>query len=165
MRRGQAERLGIRTIADLAAHAPDLTIGGDYEFFNRPEWRAVRSAYGLRFADHVVYDPTFLYESAARGDVDVISAFTTDGRIEAYDLMVLADPRGAIPPYDALLLLSPQAAAHPGVAEALKPLVGAIDAASMRAANARVDRDEDKQSIAAAAAFLDAQLPAPRTGR
>ena len=43
------------------------------------------------------------------GEVDVISAFSTDGRIAAYDLVLLDDPREAIPPYDAVLLLAPGA--------------------------------------------------------
>ena len=38
MKRERAEALGIRTIADLAAHARQMTIAGDYEFFARPEW-------------------------------------------------------------------------------------------------------------------------------
>ena len=50
MPRKKADALGIKTIADLATHAPQMTIGGDYEFFDRPEWKAIREAYGLRFA-------------------------------------------------------------------------------------------------------------------
>jgi hypothetical protein len=50
MRRERAEALGIRSIADLAAHARNLSIGGDYEFFIRPEWDAIRDTYGLAFA-------------------------------------------------------------------------------------------------------------------
>lgn len=161
MRRDQAEALGIRSIADLATHAGELKIGGDYEFFNRPEWRAIRSTYSLRFRDQATFDPAFLYESVARGDVDVISAFTTDGRLDAYDLIVLEDPRGAIPPYDALLMLSPAAADRPGVAEALRPLVGAIDAETMRGANDLVDRNDDRRTIEEAAAFLESRLPRP----
>ena len=33
-----AERLGLRTISDLAAVAPRFVFGSDYEFFARPEW-------------------------------------------------------------------------------------------------------------------------------
>src|SRR5690606_37986526 len=51
MRREQAERLGIETIDDLARHASGMAIGGDFEFFARPEWSALRSGYGLEFAE------------------------------------------------------------------------------------------------------------------
>ncbi len=158
MRRDRAESLGIETIDDLARHSQKLVIGGEYEFFGRPEWQSIRSAYNLSFARREVFDPTFLYEAAARGEVDVISAFTTDGRIEAFDLVILEDTRQAIPPYDALLLLAPGVADRADLAHALESLVGAIDEQRMREANAMVDRDEDKRTIRAAVDFLEEQV-------
>ena len=50
MRRDHARELGVRSISDLAPHAPRLAIGGDYEFFERPEWRALQSATACAFA-------------------------------------------------------------------------------------------------------------------
>ena len=44
-----------------------------------------------------------MYQAVARGEVDVISAFSTDGRIAALGLQVLRDDAGVIPPYDAIL--------------------------------------------------------------
>jgi osmoprotectant transport system permease protein len=154
MRREQAEELGITTIADLAPHASRLSIGGDYEFFERPEWRSIRQTYGVDFSREDTFDSTFMYQAAASGQVDVISAFTTDGRIDTFDLVVLEDPLGAIPPYDALLLLSPRVADRKDVAEALAPLVGEIKADLMRSANGLVDRDADKQPPSTAAREL-----------
>jgi osmoprotectant transport system permease protein len=69
--------------------------------------------------------------------VDVISAYTSDGQIAKYDLVVLDDPRHAIPPYDAILLLAPKRAEDEALIAALKPLIGAIPVELMRAANAR----------------------------
>ncbi|MBW3541816.1 MAG: ABC transporter permease subunit [Planctomycetes bacterium] len=155
VRREQARELGLTTIGDLARHAPKLRLAADYEFLGRPEWDALRDAYGLNFAERRTLDPTFLYRAAAAGEVDVISAFTSDGRIAAFDLVVLEDPMGAIPPYDAVLLLSASAARRPGVAEALEPLIGAIDAEAMRTANLMVDRAEKKRTPAEAARFLE----------
>jgi len=140
MRAEQARRLGIRTISDLAPHAQDLAVGGDYEFFSRPEWRALQDRYGLAFREQRSMDSSLMYQAAAAGDVDVISAFSTDGRIAALDLVVLADDRGAIPPYDAIVLVSARLAReHPDVVAALRALHGAIDAERMRAANLAVD--------------------------
>ncbi|NIV75188.1 MAG: ABC transporter permease, partial [Gammaproteobacteria bacterium] len=57
---------------------------------------------------------------AAAGEVDVITAFSTDGRIAALDLRVLEDDRNAIPPYDAVILASPAfSRGHPAALEAL----------------------------------------------
>jgi osmoprotectant transport system permease protein len=160
MRRDHAERLGIATIGDLAAHAPTLAIGGDFEFFVRPEWEALRAAYGLEFASRRQFESTFMYQAVADGEVDVISAFTSDGRIAANDLLVLADPAGAILPYDAIVLVAPDRAEDALLRRALEPLVGAIPLALMQEANHRVDRDRDKDTPAAAARWLEAQIAA-----
>jgi osmoprotectant transport system permease protein len=153
VRRETADRLGLRTLADLARH-PELSIGGDYEFFGRAEWTSVRRAYGLRFARRTSFDPSLLYEALADNQVDVISAFSSDGRIAAYDLVVLADPRGALPPYDAMILLGRRVARDERVACALAGLH--VDADQMRRANAMVDRD-GKTPRDAAMWLLDAQ--------
>jgi osmoprotectant transport system permease protein len=160
MRREQAERLGIATIADLAAHAAELSIGGDFEFFARPEWQALRSAYGLEFASRREFESTFMYQAVADGEVDVISAFTSDGRIASNDLLVLADPAGAIPPYDAIVLIARKRASDALLRRALAPLLDAIPLALMQEANHRVDRDVDKQTPAATASWVAEQIAA-----
>ncbi len=158
MSKKRARELGIETIGNLAGHAPGMKIGGDYEFFGRPEWQRIRDTYGLRFADQISYDSTFMYRAVRRGRVDVISAFTSDGRIEAFDLTVLEDPEDTIPPYDAVLLLSGDAAARPGLVEALDPLVGAIPVQLMRRANYKVDREKNKRTVDQAAEWLYRQI-------
>ncbi len=150
MRRDRAEQLGIASIEDLVEHAPDLKIGSDYEFFNRPEWFKLRDTYGLNFGQTVSFDSTFMYQAVADGEVDVITAFSSDGRIEAFDLVVLDDPRHAFPPYDAVLLLSPRVANRDQVVDALRPLLGTIDVRLMRRANLWVDGDESLTPGAAA---------------
>ena len=133
----KAQALGIRSIVDLAAHAGELTIAGDYEFFARPEWEALRKAYGLRFKAQRQMQPEFMYKAVAGGEIDVISAYTSDGQIAANDLVVLNDVRHAIPPYDAILLLSPAHANDKRLIEVLSPLIGKIPVEIMREANAR----------------------------
>jgi osmoprotectant transport system permease protein len=158
MRRDRADALGIRTIDDLAAQSRQLTIGSDFEFFSRPEWPALQSAYGLEFAARREYAPTFMYEAVASGDVDVITAFSSDGRIAVNDLVVLDDPRQAFLPYDAVILIAGRRANDPLLKRALEPLIGAIPVELMREANYRVDRDIDKDSPEAAARWLASQL-------
>jgi osmoprotectant transport system permease protein len=158
MRRQEAQALHIASLADLAAHAPSLTLGADLEFLARPEWAAVRDAYGLGFRRQVQYQPTFMYRALATGQADVISAFSSDGRIAADNLVVLSDPRRALPPYDAVLLVSPRRAHDGRLLGALKPLIGRIPVEAMRAANFSADRDQHKASPAEAAKALAAKL-------
>jgi osmoprotectant transport system permease protein len=142
MRADRARELGVTSLNDLVAVAPRLTVGGDPEFFERPEWIAVRDAYGLRFARSRNFAPTFMYNALQSGEADVISAYTSDGRIAADKLVVLADPKGALPSYDAMLMLSPRIANDKGVIAALQPLIGAISVDAMREANFAVDRED-----------------------
>src|SRR5262249_37575079 len=107
MPKQRAEALGIHSIADLASHAATMSIAGDYEFFSRPEWAALKSAYGLSFRSQRTMQPDFMYAAVASGEVDVIAGYTSDGLIAKYDLIVLDDPSHPIPPYDPVLLLAP----------------------------------------------------------
>jgi osmoprotectant transport system permease protein len=158
MRRDAAQRLGIRSLDDLAAHAGQLTLGADLEFLSRPEWASVRDAYGLKFRRQAEYQPTFMYRALGSGQADVISAFSSDGRIAADDLVVLTDPRHALPPYDAVVLVSPKRAGDARLIGALEPLIGKIPVEAMRAANLSVDRDQDKATPAQAAKALEAKI-------
>ena len=91
-----------------------------------------------------------MYDAVSSGGVDVISAFSTDGRIVSHDLVALEDDRAAIPPYDAVVLVSGRLAREqPQVARALAALEGSIDAAGMRRMNAAVDeRGESPAAVA-----------------
>jgi osmoprotectant transport system permease protein len=154
MPRKRAEALGIRSIADLASHAPAMSIAGDYEFFSRPEWAGLQQAYGLSFRTQRQMQPDFMYAAVASGEVDVIAGYTSDGLIAKYDLAVLDDPRHAIPPYDAIVLLAPKRATDQALQAALRPLVGSIDIADMREANLRAAAGDGASSPDAVARWL-----------
>ena len=155
MREDRARELGVASLEDLVAVAPQLTVGGDPEFFERPEWIAVRDAYGMRFGETRNFSPTFMYNALRSGEADVISAYTSDGRIAADRLIILEDPLEALPSYDAMLMMSPRIAGDEAIIEVLQPLIGAITVEAMREANFAVDREGDgKLSPAEAAAQL-----------
>ena len=100
-----------------------------------------------------------MYDALRGNEADVISAFSSDGRIAADRLVVVSDPKGALPSYDALLLVAPGRAQDARFVAALKPLVGAISVETMRAANYAVDRsDAAKRTPQAVARDLDRHL-------
>ena len=157
MREKQAEALGIRRISDLTRHAPDLEILGDFEFFERPEWDALVSRYALAFGGKRAMDSSLMYEALQAGSGDVISAYSTDGRIAAYGLRVLEDDRRVIPPYDAIVLASRRFATEsPHLVEAIAALEGQLDAEQMRSLNAAVDL-EGKSPAAVAGSWVTAR--------
>lgn len=158
MRGSDARQRGITTIDDLVPLAGGMAFASDPEFLERPEWAAIRRLYPLRFKSAQAYSPTFMYRALDSGRADVISAYTSDGRIAAQDLVVLADPRRAIPRYDAILQISGNAARDRRLTGALSALIGRIDVRTMRSANFMVDRDDDKKSPDEAARWLEMQV-------
>jgi osmoprotectant transport system substrate-binding protein/osmoprotectant transport system permease protein len=154
MPRKRAEALHIKTIADLASHAPALSLAADYEFFSRPEWTALQAAYGLNFRTQRQMQPDFMYAAAVSGEVDVIAGFTSDGLIAKYDLVVLDDPGHAIPPYDAIVLIAPKRADDQILRKALQPLLGRIGIAAMREANLRAAGGDSNASTDDVARWL-----------
>jgi osmoprotectant transport system permease protein len=148
MPKERAQKLGIRSIADLARAAPGLVIAGDYEFFGRPEWAALRQAYGLAFRAQRQMQAEFMYPAVVSGDVDVIAAYSSDGRISQFGLVTLDDPKQAIPPYDAILMVSPRRKNDARMRAALAPLIGAIPVELMRAANLRAGSEQSAAEVA-----------------
>jgi osmoprotectant transport system permease protein len=154
MPRKRADALGIHSIADLASHAPTMSVAADYEFFSRPEWAGLRDAYGLSFRAQRQMQPDFMYAAVASGEVDVIAGYTSDGLIAKYDLVVLDDTKHAIPPYDAIVLLAPKRADDQALRAALQPLLGRIDLSTMREANLRAAGGDGASSPDAVARWL-----------
>lgn len=159
MRREDAEEKGIEKVSDLIPHAGEMTLGGNQEFIVRDDsLPGLEEFYGMEFGGSTGMDPGLLYMALDQGEVDVISGFTTDGRIEAMDFVMLEDDLNYFTPYYAspvvrgdLLEKSPE------VREVLNTLAGQIDDATMRALNFRVDGDEAAEPADVAREFLTEQ--------
>jgi len=149
------------SVQDLAPLASMLSAGGDLEFFGRSEWKRLQSLYDLDFARELTFDAALMYTAVEAGQVDVISAYSTDGRVAAYDLVLLEDPRQALLSYDAMLLASSAAAQDPRFTAALAPVLGAISDEAMREANKMVD--VEGRSVSEATAYLQAIINKPRS--
>lgn len=156
MRRDRAADLGITSISDLQPYAADLVAAGDLEFFSRPEWIQVRDTYNIDFDEKRTFDTTLMYTAVSEGQVDIIAAYTTDGRVAAFDLLILEDPLGAIPPYDGFLAASETAAADQGFMDVMAQLEMKIPDEAMREANRIVD--VDGRPVSDAVAYLQSLL-------
>ena len=148
MRRDRAEELGVETIEDIIPVARSLIAAGDLEFFGRPEWLALREVYDIDFAQKLTFDPALMYNAVNDRQVDLIAAYTSDGRVAAYNLKILDDPRGAFLPYDGFLIASSSAAQNSTFMEVLRSLVNKISDEEIREANKIVDVDGDSISDA-----------------
>ncbi|MBS3821087.1 MAG: ABC transporter permease subunit [Planctomycetes bacterium] len=153
-----AEANGWETVSDLTGQANELTAGFTAEFMERPDgYPGLKQAYGFSFGEATDISPDLMYEAVQRGEVDVICAFATDGRIEAYDLKVLQDDRGFFPPYDAAPVVGLDTLdAHPELAPALQTLAGLLNDQTMQRLNYAVT-GEKRDPAEVAAEFLREQ--------
>jgi osmoprotectant transport system permease protein len=139
-----ARRHGWETISDLREQAAGLRAGFTAEFAERPDgYPGFREAYGLRFGAVLDIDSGLMYEAMASGEVDVIAAFATDGRIAAFGLKPLRDDRGFFPPYYAAPVARLETLRrYPAVQAALEALAGVLDDRTMQQLNYQVDHHQ-----------------------
>ncbi|MDX1971417.1 MAG: ABC transporter permease/substrate-binding protein [Candidatus Sumerlaeia bacterium] len=152
VRREFAEQHNLKTIEDLAALPAPVSIAGDYEIFRRTEWLEVNAAYNLQNLATREMDAALMYDAISQGTVDAIVAYSTNGRIVARDLVLLADPAEVFPPYDALIIVSQKSRHKEALMPHLKALEGIITQERMLKTNALVD--VERQSVAKAAKEL-----------
>ena len=143
VRRSDAEARNLRTVSDLVSVAASLRAGFTAEFSERPDgYAGLQEAYGLAFGEVRDLEPALMYQAIARGEVDVVAAFATDGRIAAFDLQPLEDDRGFFPPYQAAAVIRTAALqAHPELADVLGLLAGVVDDTTMQRLNYEVDEE------------------------
>ena len=157
VRSSDARAKGLARISDLKQH-PELRLGLSQEFLGRADgWPNLARAYGLSFAPPKGLDHGLAYEAIAGGQVDVIDIYTTDAKLDKYQLTVLADDLKFFPRYDAVLLYRADVPARfPKAWAALAQLEGRLDDAAMRRLNAAAEL-EGKDFAAIASAWLSAR--------
>jgi osmoprotectant transport system substrate-binding protein len=151
MRKADADRLKVKKVSDLKSLAGDLVFGGTIEFLARPDGvPGLVKHYGLKFKDQKGMDPGLVYKAIAENQVDVISGFATDGRIPAFNLVVLEDDLKFFPPYFAAPVVRMDLLTKaPKVAEVLNRLAGKISDDTMAALNYAVDgKKQDAEVVA-----------------
>jgi glycine betaine/choline ABC-type transport system substrate-binding protein len=153
-----ADEYGLQKVSDLEGVAGDLTFGATQEFLVRPDGLpGLEETYGFEFGGEQGLDPGLLYSALDEGQVDVISAFATDGRIPSLDLVVLEDDKGYFPPYYAAPVVSQDLLDEsPEVRDILNQLAGKIDDETMAELNYRVDEGGEEPADVARS-FLEEQ--------
>ncbi|WP_432207969.1 glycine betaine ABC transporter substrate-binding protein [Ancylobacter polymorphus] len=163
MRAADAKAKDIVSISDLSAKikgGDKLTFGSNAEFYARPDGlKPLEDSYGFSFGRDSVkrMDTGIVYQALKDGQVDVGLVFATDGRIPAFDFVVLKDDKGYFPTYAMTPVIRKQVLdANPQLAEILNGLSAKLDDATMAKLNASIDVDK-KTVEEAAASFLKQQ--------
>ncbi len=165
MKRDEAEARGIVTISDMVAQAGDLTLAAVPDFEQREDGLVgLNTVYGdFSFAEVQVFDPGIKYQSFLDGDAQVVLAFSTDGQIAGYDLVLLEDDLSLWPPYHVAPVISQTVLdANPQIADLLNPLAQLLTNEAMADLNWLVDGPEKQEPADVARAYLQANglLPA-----
>jgi len=149
MRRTEAATKRIASISDLARRVNSgerFVFASTYEFYDRADGlRPLERAYGFEFGrDQVVrLETNMIYQVLHElRNIDVGLVFATDGRVAAYDLLILTDDRGFFPDYTMAPVIRQQTLErHPELAAHLGLLSGLLDDEMMARLNAMVAVD------------------------
>lgn len=153
-----AEAENLTTVSDIEDIAPNLRLGVDNAWLNREGdgYKAFIDMYGFEFGKAYPMQIGLVYKAVNSGDMEVVLAYTTDGRIESFDLVPLEDDKHFFPPYDASPVATNEVLEKfPEVEGVLDKLAGQIDDDTMRKMNYEADVQMKEPSVVARE-FLEA---------
>ncbi len=138
--RDLSRKLGLKRISQLK-DLPQLRMAFSHEFMERADgYAALVRHYGLKPESVVRMDHSLVYSALEENKVDVIEVYTTDGKIEKNDLVVLEDDRSFFPAYEGIFLVRSEALLRrPELSAVLNSLAGTISNQQMRKLNAQVE--------------------------
>ena len=149
MNSDDAKKQGIASISDLATKVKGgskLTFASSAEFYARPDGlKPMEQQYGFEFGREDVkrMDTGLLYSALRDKQVDVSLVFATDGRVPAFNFVVLKDDKGFFPAYALTPVVTKKFLdTNPKVADPLNALSAKLDDATMARLNASVDVDK-----------------------
>ena len=155
-----ARQKSLGSISDLARVSSSLEAGLGFEFIERDDGLpGLADAYGLEFKSVRPLQQALKYQAAAADEIQVLDVYTTDGRLDLYDLTVLEDDLGFFPPYEAAPLARVDTIeSHPEIAITLGLLAGALDEETMRRLNLRLQEQAETEAVVATDALIELGL-------
>lgn len=151
-----AKKYSLKTLSDLSKAAPNITFAGIPDFPQRPDGLAgLKQLYGgFEFKALTIFDPGLKYKAVQEGKADCVVAFSTDGQIAAYKLVLMEDDKGLWPPYQvAPVVRNDVLQKNPKIREGLNKLAPVLTNDALAALNWKVDGDKQEYT-AVAKAFL-----------
>lgn len=150
-----AAKYNLKTLGDLGAGpSKQLIMGAGPEFLDRQDGLpGLKTAYGIEFKEFKQFAKIGLrYDALSAKQIDVANGFATDWQIAEQKLTVLEDTKGLFPPYYLAPVIREQTLkANPRIADILEKVDAALDNATMRELNAKVERDKGEPKDVASA--------------
>lgn len=152
-----AKKYGLEKVSDLEPLADKLRFGVDNSWIDREGdgYKGFIKKYGFEYSKIYPMQLGLVYQAVASHKMDVVLAYSTDGRIAALNLKILKDDKHFFPPYDtSLVARNDILREHPELKKILNKLVGTIDTAKMQKMNYEAD-GEKKEPAVVAKEFLE----------
>ncbi|WP_258049661.1 glycine betaine ABC transporter substrate-binding protein [Clostridium weizhouense] len=143
IRKDIAEKYNIKTYSDLLAYSPELTFGGEYDFYEREDgFDALCSTYGLKFKKSCDMDIGLKYKAINSKEIDVMNVFTTDGQLANSDVMMLKDDKNFYNTYYCGTVIRKDILKeHPELEDVLMKMENILTDKEMAELNNKVDED------------------------
>lgn len=156
MQASEAKAMGIETLSDMAAavnEGKELVLASNAEWYAREDgFRPFAKAYGFKLPRNQIkrMDSGLTYTALKEGEVDIALVFATDGRIPAFDFVLLKDDRNFFPDYAITPVVRQDTLDNnPKLDEQLNALSGLLDNEVMSRLNAQIDvQKEDIEKVA-----------------
>ena len=135
------EKYGLKTYSDLAKVSDELILGATFDIYNRNDGIPnLKKAYSMKFKEEKAVEGSLRYIAIEQDEIQVTNAFSTDGMLDQYKLMVLEDDKSFFPPYHSAIIIREETAEkYPELLPLLDKLSGLINDQTMRGMNYRVD--------------------------
>lgn len=146
-----AQKYQLTTFSDLARYSNGFVLGATAEILERPDgFPGLKELYDFNFQDIKALDPGLRYNAIADNEVQVIDAFSTDGKIQELGLVILKDDKEYFPPYYAVPLVNNKTLEeNVEIKPLLEKLANTLDDGQMQKLNYRADvKKEDLKNIA-----------------
>ena len=146
-----ASTYNLTTISDLSKVANELIFSPTLLFMERSDcWLGLQQAYPIQFKSITPIDGAPRYIALLNEESDVIDAYSTDGLLKKYDLVVLEDDKNFFLPYEAIPLANNRLLKdYPEVISLLEELGNYLNDNVMRNLNYQVDEERQKPSMVA----------------
>lgn len=145
-----AEEYGLKTLEDLAEYINNgeyfKLIGSEEFVTSEVALPAFQQAYGFQLSSEqlivVASGDTAQTQKAAYDGTDGVNAamaYGTDGSISAFDLVILADPKGAQPVYEpAPIIRKSVYEDYPEISQILEPVFESLDLVTLQSLNGKI---------------------------
>lgn len=152
-----AAKYNLEKVSDLEPLADELRFGVDNHWMHREGdgYQGFIEAYGFEFPNIYPMQIGLVYQALANDEMDVVLAYSSDGRISAFDLVILEDDLRFFPPYDTSMVARNEILRqHPELKEILSKMAGTITTEKMQQLNYEAD-GKMREPVVVAREFLE----------